>query len=328
MSDENKPIEGQKITPGLIAERDVGPEEGSFSTEFQQALADTEAAALKLKRGDSETWSKARQIVEQFRPVPWFIWRLAQFVLGRPEHTGKISESMTLGLRRLLFAAASDPFIGTGEKVNTVRKALTILPSDVVAAVSVIHSIARRLSSHGFDRIWKPILEDAIIRAQIGFLVGHSHPTFGAGRGMLAGFSGRSGLAVLIATGTAEQAQEALEALSTGSVISAVGTKVYGAEPLQVSAMMLSAVGCGSDSAFGISSFIEHGELDLSQVSGSRRTWLAAFTACEFLRSKRGDEISAEIWDELQIADSDAQSQLTLESIKLGRRGHTLTWLE
>ena len=46
-----------------------------------------------------------------------------------------------------------------------------ILPSDVVAASSVIHAVCRRLGTRQFERIWRPILDDAILRARIGYLV-------------------------------------------------------------------------------------------------------------------------------------------------------------
>ncbi|MGI6525421.1 MAG: hypothetical protein ACOX2O_09085 [Bdellovibrionota bacterium] len=276
-----------------------------------------------------QTWSVAKNIVKNFAPVPWFIWRLSNFVFGGSGQK-KINAGFVLGLNNLLFAAAQDPILGCGKKVSNTQTALQSLSADVVATCAVIHSICRKLSMKDSERIWRPMLDDALLRARIGHMVGSVEPEFGSGKGMLAGFSGRSGLVVLIATGTLEQAKEAVDQLTYGGEISSVGLKIYGCEPLQVSAMLLSACGCGKDAAFGMAEFCVSGNKFLNEDSNKNieeRRWQAAFTICEAIRKQRVDEASSAVWETLGFFEK-RECEAMIESAKnIIRSGHNWNWL-
>jgi hypothetical protein len=321
---------GSEDPAALIVEPEIPPDAQGFDEEFDRALQGTEADVRDLHADDDETlkesWTKARELVQTLRPVPWFIWRLSNYVFSSPGQTKTLTDGGLIGLRRLVFAAASDPFLGTGRKVNSIHRAIDILSPDVIAAVAVIHGVCRRLAVCQFERIWRPILDDAILRAQIGFLVGERNPSFGAGRGMLAGFAGRSGLALLIATGELEQARRALEMLAAGSEISTVGEKVYGVQPLQVSAMVLSAAGCGRDAAFGTVRYatptLGRGEADSEQFR-----WLSAFTITECIRTNRVHQVGDEYWEALGYMIGQDRGDLVAVTETMLCKGHTLPWI-
>lgn len=315
--------------PGLISsdEPKEGEEEVAREMEASLSVAVESCAALLQGTPDaSKSWESARQTVAQFRPVPWFIWRISNHVFGQPGEARPLGDGALVGLRRLVFAAASDGFLGEGRKVNNVHAALRILKPDTIAAVAVIHATCRRLASGQFERIWRPILDDALLRAQIGFLVGERTPNFGAGRGMLAGFAGRCGLAILLATGKLEQARTALEMLAAGDSIQSVGVTLYGCDPLQVSAMTLSAAGCGRDAAFGTVRFaspiLQNEDLNQEQLC-----WLSAFTVVEFLRVGEAKKVADRYWDALGYTLGQDRADLNEVSASLIRRGHSLTWI-
>lgn len=315
----------------LVVEPEKTPEADSFTVELEKTLKETESAVLKISEAadalQAQSWQKARTLIEAFKPVPWFIWRLSNFVLGNPGPARKATEGLVFGLRRLLFAAASDPILGVGSKVNGVHQALEVLKPDVLAAVAVIHGICRRLSSHQHERIWRPILDDAMVRAQIGFYVGSENPHFGAGRGMLAGFAGRCGLALLIASGDLEQARRALELLATGAEIKQVGLQIYGCDPLQISAMTLSASGCGRDAAFGTVAYSTLGKAREVSPNATQIGWQAAFTVAECIRTNRVNEISEELWQALNYCDEAQRNELQAKAKTILRRGHGWNWL-
>ena len=313
----------------LVVERKGGAEEAQFDRELGRSLDETEQGVAKALRGDTraiQSWHQARASIESFRPVPWFIWRLSNFVFSKSGQINVISEGMVLGLRRLLFAAASDPILGIGEPVNNVKVAISHLRSDVIAAVAVIHGVCRRLATKDYQRIWRPILDDAVLRAQIGFFVGERQHAFGSGRGMLAGFAGRAGLAVMIANGTEAQARQALEKLASGDDIGEVGLDVYGCDPLQLSAMILSAAGCGRDAAFGTVSFATKGSVAVTE-NQDQALWLAAFSVCELTRSGNSEDIPEDTWSLLHYKDEAERIQLAEMAQILTRQGTSWGWL-
>ena len=314
----------------------VEPQQGemskdSFALKLEETLRETERAVLSLDavardEFQSKSWEKARRIVEGFAPVPWFIWRLSNYVFGRSDTVTELPEGLVFGLRRLLFASASDPAIGTGQKVNEVRKALKILSPDVIAAVAVIHAVCRKLAGKSFERIWRPILDDALLRARIGYLVGLQSGQFGPGRGMLAGFAGRCGLAILISSGDLEQARQTLERLATGAMIKQVGLSVYRTDPLQVSAMTLSASGCGRAAAYGTVSYASEEPFSVIEDDEQLR-WFAAFSLCEAVRMSHIEQVDQRIWHAMNFKDDPHKVALAEEAKKLVRRGHGWGWL-
>ncbi|MBX7138675.1 MAG: hypothetical protein K1X83_11895 [Oligoflexia bacterium] len=315
----------------LVVEPEDGGNKDSFALKLEETLRETEQAVLSLSAiandaAQGKAWEISRRVVEGFKPVPWFIWRLSNFVLGKSGQVAEASEGLVFGMRRLLFAAASDSLLGAGEKVNDVRNALKVVKPDVIAAVSVIHAVCRRLSSRPFERIWRPIVEDALLRARIGYYVGERSASFGAGRGMLAGFSGRSGLAILISSGELEQARQTLEMLATGALIRDVGYGVYRCDPLQVSAMTLSAAGCGRDAAFGTVSYASDDPWAVA-ANDEQLRWLAAFSLCEAIRMGQVKEIDPKYWELMGYSEVQSREHVIAEARKLVRRGHGWTWI-
>ncbi|RIL09080.1 MAG: hypothetical protein DCC75_07420 [Proteobacteria bacterium] len=326
----------RKLDSDLFNETEAG-EQGadSFDRELQRSLAETEKQVLQFDSGNQELqergWSIARKEIEKFKPVPWFIWRLNNYVFTSSSGHTNLPEGLVLGMRKLLCRAAGDRFIGVGREVHTTRKALEILTPDLVAAICVVHAVCRRMKNMQFERIWGPILDDALLRAQLGYVVGDKNDEFGPGRGMLAGFAGRAGLAILIAGGDLEQARESLELLATGTQISKVGFKLYGCDPLQVSAMLLSASGCGRDAAFGTVGYssITPGSLaaHLQVENEAQFSWLSAFAITELLRVGKDSMIDERFWLSMKHADQQSRSETLEMCTSLLHKGHGLGWM-
>lgn len=328
---ENPARDGSKKGAGVELVSEPVEVPNDFNTELAQTLKETEQAISEqypsLAANGAQSWTIAREVVQNFRPVPWFVWRLSNFVLGKPGQINPVSEGLVFGLRRLLFAAASDATLGSGMKVNNVRRALEVLEPDVVAAIAVIHAVCRRLSSYQFDRIWRPMLDDALLRSQIGLMVGQNQPSFGAGRGMLAGFAGRCGLTILLASGSLEQAREALEMLATGAEFREVGAKLFGCDPLQVSAMTLSAAGCGRDAAFGTVNYAAKVDLEKVVENEEQLRWLAAFTITESVRTGKLSELDPRLWEVFDLDPVSAAEELQNRVRTMVRRGHGWHWI-
>lgn len=316
---------------GLIVEPQHDAEADRFDVEVEAKLRATEERVLGLagrsvEASQREALEMAHDIVFNFKPVPWFIWRLANFVLGGAGESPAVSEGLIFGMRRLLFAAASDPLLGKGEKINNVRTALQIVSSDVIAAASVIHSICRRLTSRPLDRIWRPVLDEALIRARIGHCLARECKEFGAGRGMLAGFSSRSGLAVLLATGDLDKAQRVLEEIAVGEDACRAAGAVYGCDPMYISAMLLSAAGCNPEAASGIVPSSSEDSLALVTTDEQMR-WLSVLVLCEAFRQGKADAVSVRYWDALKLGHPGKRQILMDEVRKIARRGHGWNWM-
>lgn len=317
---------------GLVDHGQVGKESDDFVQRVLEELRETEEAVIDYASDadlapEVSNWANANEVISNFRPVPQFIWNISNFVFSKNEPVEKLPDGLVFGLRRLLFAVASDPVLGAGEKINQVHKALRASTPDVIAATAVLHAMCRRLMKFGNQRVWRPIIDDALLRARLGFVVGSANENFGPGRGMLAGFAGRSGLAILLAVGEIEQAQEALQELAKGSEIRDVGLKVYGCDPLQVSAMALSAAGCGRDAALGTVSYAGAGEdMELSRESQSD-LWYSAFTVIERVRMSQHKTVHPECWRVLFLENTQDQDILIEESRQSMRRGHGWAWI-
>ena len=296
----------------------------------EKALADElQSARGKLERTTPDgSWEIASKIVTRYRPVPWILWRVIHAVLGKPGQTPKPDPITFDIVRPLIFNAAKDKTLFVPDPAAPpLAKLEHIIPSlgaDVGAALCVIHGVCRRISNSLSERVWRPILDDALMRGQLGYHVGKHCPKFGPGRGMLAGFSGRSGLAVLIASGDVQQAQRALEGLAAGSDIRDVGTSVYGCDPLQVAAMTLSAAGCNIEAAFGTAAFSTRGR-DLAP-RGEQYLWLSAFAVCENIRMGTPDRIEERYWEALGYNVA-ARGELRERSRMLQRKGPAWQWL-
>jgi hypothetical protein len=181
---------------GLLIEPPPEKESSGFTLELHRSLEQAQAEVIRAVTAAGSgprSFESARKIVEDFRPIPWFIWRISNFVFSSPSAPDQIPEGMVLGLRRLLFAAASDLQLGKGRKINNLREALQTLSPDLVAAAAVVHAMCRRLRTTCNERLFSTVTEEALVRAQIGLFVGKQCAAFGPGRGMLAGFLDRWG---------------------------------------------------------------------------------------------------------------------------------------
>jgi hypothetical protein len=320
--DELKP---KKSSAEMVIDPAGGDEKG-FEAELTTSLIETERQlALQTSRSLAlESWRSSRHIVQGFKPVPWFIWRISNYVMGQPEQVRPLSEGLVLGLRRLIFAAASDPFIGAGQKVNNIHKALNVLPSDVIAAIAVLHAVCRKLSPMPHAQIWRPVLDEAIIRARLAWMLGATSLQFGRGRAMLSGFSTRSGLAVLIATGDDRQAHQALEGMASGVSAKDLGLSIYGSDPAQISSMLLSAAGCGRAASYGI---IINSISDVPETKKqkSELKWYSSYSIIESLRA--GKEIDPSLWAILNLDPIQVEEKLRQEARTVLRRGHGWNWL-
>ncbi|MCB0335326.1 MAG: hypothetical protein KDD62_03450, partial [Bdellovibrionales bacterium] len=302
--------------------------DADFDAQLEQTLLETELQVKSIEQvagapSVEQTWSAARRFVEEFKPVPFFIWRLSNFVLGQPGKINQLSEGLVFGMKKIVLAAARDEFLGSGRIINKVRDALYIVPSDIIAAVTVMHAICRRLGSKPFERIWGPILDDAILRALVGCMIGEQDPSFGPGRGMLAGFSSRCGLCILIAQSDLSKAKSSLELLATGEDIRSVGMKLFGCDPLQVSAMILSASGCGRDAAHGIACYSAKYPIAVTSDNKIQRQWLSAYSICEELRRSNAEAILDEYWEALGFEEESDRKDIVRSAKKAVREGHT-----
>ncbi len=319
--------------PGANSELDTGdtqlPEhlEGELDA-TRAALAGHEAAGLRESREQRlRSWDRAQDIVKKFRPVPWLVWQIVRAAFGKPGKSPELSFGVFNPLDRLiLFAATHKVFApansNAGKKIY-LSEATARLGTDVAAALCFMHAICRRIGVMLPERIWRPILDDALIRARIGHMVG-SRSSFGRGRAMLAGFSGRSGLAIQIASGDLDQARKILEALAQGLDINQAGLFIYGCEPLQVAALALTASGCSREAAFGTASYTTKGD---GIVPGSEEfSWLAAFSICEGLRMNDLTRVEPAHWAALSYGPND-RDELIKEIKLMQRKGHSLEWI-
>lgn len=323
------PVKKAQVSSGadLIVEADVGPETTDFRPQQEQSLSQVVETVTSFQpTGDNKSWIIARKKIEQFRPLPWFLWRLSLSIFSKPVGAEEINEGMLLGLRRLLFAAASDPVMGAGGKVNSVKKALTILSPDVVGAVSILHSVCRRMRTFHHESLWRPLFDEALVQAQIGFELGAEAKNIGKGRAMLAGFGGNIGLAIQTAMGDTKHASDALERMSSGESPAKIGLEVYGSEPLQIGAMLLAACGCGHEAAGGVA-FAQKKVSEILEAPGLSAVWAAAAHSIEQMRRGKANQLSSEVCGCIGL-EMGAREAVAKKAIRVGRSGHSWQWIE
>lgn len=320
---------GPELTPDeeqfkqqLGAELDLTARELSSQASTQSAQRE-----LRLK-----SWEVANHLVQDFRPVPWIVWKLIRSVLGKPGRVGEILPVAFDAVDKLVYQAARDKTLGKalGDEASEagnlpLTKVIGAIGGDVAVAVCFIHCCCRRVALRLHERVWKPILDDALLRARIGYHLGAAAPGFGAGRGMLAGFAGRLGLAIQISSGDLAKAQQALEALAKGIEISEVGLETYGCDPLQVSALSLTAAGCSRDAALGTASYSMGADTQLDRGSEEFK-WFAAFSIVEMLRIGREKDITSEMWGALKVS-GESKIELVQNTKSAQRRGSGWQWM-
>lgn len=315
----------------------LSSDDEQLSSEQEQVLSATSDALQQetAEETPKDSWIIAGEIMKSFHPVPVVIWRIVRPVLGKVGEVAKVHPLTFTGVERFLYRAAReesllfrhdvDPALQhSNSEMTRISFALDSLGNDVAAALCFIHAVCRRLNKAALEQYLRPIIDDALIRARIGYQVGAQMPNFGRGRGMLTGFSGRSGLAILIASGGKQKAQEALEGLAAGLPIRDVGLSIYACEPLQISALCLSAAGFSREAAFGTARYA----LPTSDrpLGKEEFLWYAAFTIIENLRMGTPNKITETFWSALNCQQNQRKALIN-ETRSLQRRSHNLQWL-
>ncbi len=307
--------------------------EGEFENKISEDLAKTKEVFQNIEKskwgGSSPGWDIAHKVVTKVRPIPWIFWTMIRSAYGRAGVDYLSVDPVNFSVvENMIFRARYELEITKNPDSKLKRnftESVNILGADTVAAFCFIHALTKRVSNQLSDRIFKAIIEDAFIRARLGLVLSDFSNIIRPGMGLIAGFAGRAGLAVLLSSGKEEQAKRALNGLATGKDITQMGFEVYGCDPLQVAALSLIAGGCHSDIAIGISLF--SGKRDDSTLDDEKSLWLATFSAIEHMRIGKFDNISPEILSRLGIIESDIPNLLT--SIQLVfRQGHGLGWLK
>jgi len=301
---------------GLTADEDV-----------QGAAQKSVETALESEDPGSRSWRIAASMVNRYRPVPHLVWPIVHAVYGRSGEIGEADPMMFSTVSQLIVRSSADRALNpvpVETKSVSLTEAVRAVGVDVAAAICLIHAVCRRISNTVNDRVSRPILDDALLRAYIGLYVGQLSPHCGAGRGLLAGFAGRCGLAVQIAAGGTDQAGRALTGMASGQDMSEICNTVYGCDPLEVAALSLISGGCCREIAFGISSYSLKGK---EHIPGSEQEkWLALFSVIEGARMGQHTQLPPSLWGILGY-DETQKENLNNFLVKAQRRGHGWLWI-
>lgn len=296
-----------------------GNEEHQIARQASAALESVLADIEEHRRGEGQHspntggWARAKEIVKNFTPVPWFIWRIGAVCFGSSGPVADLPEGLFVGLKKLVLRASADPLLaaGQGSKTN-LRDALRAMDGSTVAAVCILHALSRRLHASEASGMIAPLLDEAFARAQLGFLLGDACPGLAPGRGMLAGYFLKIGLPVLMALGSPEEQRRSLSLLAEGKDAEEVGLAVYGCGPLQFSALLASLIGASADAARGLISLANNSE---SLPEGRQaREWYCAYRLIQHLGQESINDQPEMLWDELGILDPSGRS-IILDSI-------------
>ena len=105
-----------------------------------------------------------------------------------------------------------------------------------------------------------------------------------------------------------------------------MGLDVYGCDPLQISAMMLSASGCGRDAGFGTVNYASREKMETLE-NEEQRAWRAAYTICEKVRVGRPEEVEQSYWALLRYEEVEPRAHLSDMAKLLVRTGTNWNWL-
>jgi hypothetical protein len=300
--------------------------------ELYEILARARSEIVSQFEGDtielSKSWDIARNIVQKFDPVPWFVRRLSQISLAKEQIGKPVPSGAVVGLDKLLCLAANDAMLGSGNSVVNATQAKKVLRADEFAAVAIVHSICRRLKTPKFQKMWYPLLDQALVSAQIGYCLGVKHPDIGGGKGLLGGFAFKIGLLILMVNGTQTTGNRCLDKLMKGVGISEIGTKLYNCDPLYVSACILTAIGCGGDSALGLIAYSScKSEQDEAPQNQGHKEWFTLIKVLELIRLNRSEEVLEDEWNCLGFDDRAERHEVEDVVQLIKRRGHGWRWL-
>ncbi len=275
----------------------------------------------------SPTWVRAREVVKKVRPIPWAFWSLIRSVWGHENPESIVLDSSQFSVvERLVLRAVEDselvmePVERKGQYVDSY----TALGASTTSSLCFIHAVCKRVAVSLQERVYRAIIDDALLRARLGVILSKASPRVSVGTGLLVGFSGRAGLAIQLASGSETEASDALKGLAMGQDISSTGLNVYGCDPLQVGALALISAGCNKQIASGISAF---GISKEDIIFGTPQyDWMLYFQAIEKMRVGKIETLTTAELEYLGIGE-EAKSRLQTMSQKAFRAGHNLEWL-
>lgn len=276
---------------------------------------------------DNISWNIAADIVKKIVPIPRIFWVIINSVYGRSGELRDVDPITFSIIENLLQRAIYDnDLINEVTKKDNfnLREVVALLGSDVSASLCYVYSVSRKVSRNLSERIFRAIIDDALLRARLGVLLGIEVPQIGVGRALLAGFSGRAGLAIQLASGNEDEAKIALSGLATGKDIGQVCQDVYGCDSLQVAALSLVAGGVNKEIALGISSF-NNGGKDLI-IGSEQYKWFLIFSILENLRLNKLDSIPISYWSYFGV-DSSSVDKIVKSTHKIYRSGHKFSWI-
>jgi hypothetical protein len=289
-------------------------------------LASTEIReTLEGAPGFGRSWNKAEELLSNFRPLTWSIWRTVSYILGNRNKINSLLEGMCLGYYPFLDKLTKDPkFLVKAPDRNSKERSILNIKSDIAAATLVVHSTVRRLNSQPYKRLWNTILYDALTRAELGFYIGQFYPHFSAGRAMIAGFASRAGLTILLATGDENQAVRSVQAISEGRPLNKIGLEIYGIEPMHLSAHLLLQSGTGTDSALGM---LAYNSDYFIATDENQKNWEAAYSLIEAARLGIYNRVKKEQWELFNLNEKNRRSDIEKIALQLNQTGHTFSWL-
>ena len=263
------------------------------------------------------------------QPVINPIQRICQTTIGHPERINKLLEGAIIPLRRVVIACGQDSFLAEGIARDgnppSARQVLETLPSDVIAASLVLYSVDRRLRGRLIESVGEAFLNEALVRAAMGFVVGDGLDRFGRGRSMLAGFSSRAGLAMIVSEGTEAQAAELINQIEVSDSLQRACVSVYEVDPLHVGALVLLAAGCGMTAYSGI---LGCSTSHSAPPSGDAEIlWWAVHLLIDQVATKSFEEIPEIVWETLGFTDLPERQDIYNVMHGVSAREYRWSWL-
>jgi hypothetical protein len=299
----------------------------STSSNEKPSIAIQIADIFKDRPVLAKSWVTAEEILDKFQITPFSVKRIANLSLGCNDRIFVPPATLFLGHELALKWLQFDEHISAEKDLSTcsdIKSLIDNCGADVVVVCLVIHSICRGLAKQPLRRIWSAMLDDALIRARIGYLVASNRECFGAGRGMLVGLISRIGLAILLATGGQQRATKTLKLLAEGRLVKEATYSCYGCDSLYLSALILLNYGLGQDATLGI---LSYGSSYFKPVNEYQEDWHDCFIIVEMAKMGVFEKIPETILQRFNL-DSARKLGLFRKNVQeIIRNGHKLQWI-
>lgn len=275
------------------------------------------------------SWARAQEVVAAIQPIITPIRHICQTTLGDPSKINGLLEGAIIPLRRIVLACGHDSILAEDAREHdaplSVRQVLENLPSDVIAAALVVHSVGRRLRGRFKVGMAGAFIEEALTRAAMGLVVGKILERFGAGRAMLAGFSSRAGMAMIVAEGSDTQAMMLLEKFYSSESLQDACLDIYRVDPLHVGALLLLAAGCGSGACMGIVGCSMSDSVPPSD--DNQLLWWAVHLLIDQIATKHFKDIPDIVWETLGFKSLNERQDVYDLMQAVAVRGNGWLWL-